>query len=163
MHVFASCARVCARIFTKFFLVAHYFVMSLSFKFHKDLIIRWGDICQIESCFFFCRYCMSMDDLFLQHRFPLYPFIVDEKNCWGLSFIPTFNFIIPKLQHSISLNNISPKAIDSLNEAIRNMYKSKENGGDVNLALFQTEVVKSTCGYTLFFIRTSFIRTSHLR
>ena len=58
MHVFASCARVCAQIFTKIFLVVHYSFMSLSFKFHKDLIFRWGDICKIESCVFFVRYCI---------------------------------------------------------------------------------------------------------
>ena len=40
VHVFASCARVCTQIFTKNFLVVHYSVMSLSFKFHKDLIFR---------------------------------------------------------------------------------------------------------------------------
>ena len=37
-------------------LVDHYSVTSLSFKFHKDLIFRWGDICKIESCVFFVRY-----------------------------------------------------------------------------------------------------------
>ena len=52
VHVFASCARVFAQIFTKIFLVVHYSVMSLSFKFHKDLIFRWGDICKIERCVF---------------------------------------------------------------------------------------------------------------
>ena len=40
VHVFASCAPVCAQIFTKIFLVVHYSFMSLSFKFHKDLIFR---------------------------------------------------------------------------------------------------------------------------
>ena len=56
MHVFASCVQVCAHIFTKFFLLVHYFVMSLSFKFHKDLIFHWGDICKIERCVFFGHY-----------------------------------------------------------------------------------------------------------
>ena len=58
MHVFALCVHVCAQIFTKFFLLVHYFVMSLSFKFHKDLIFHWGDICKIERCVFFGHYCM---------------------------------------------------------------------------------------------------------
>ena len=40
VQVFASCARVCAQIFTKIFLVVHYSFMSLSFMFHKDLIFR---------------------------------------------------------------------------------------------------------------------------
>ena len=40
VHVFASCARVCAQTFTKIFLVVHYSFMSLSLKFHKDLIFR---------------------------------------------------------------------------------------------------------------------------
>ena len=37
-HIFASCAWVCAQIFTNIFLVFHYSVISLIFKFHKDLI-----------------------------------------------------------------------------------------------------------------------------
>ena len=47
VHAFALCARVCAQIFTKIFLVVHSFVENLSFKFHKDLIFCWGDICKI--------------------------------------------------------------------------------------------------------------------
>ena len=38
VHVFALWACVCAQIFTKIFLVVHYSFMSLSFKFHKDMI-----------------------------------------------------------------------------------------------------------------------------
>ena len=36
VHTFASCARICAQIFTKFVLVVHYSVMSLRFKFNND-------------------------------------------------------------------------------------------------------------------------------
>ena len=39
-HVFASCVGVCTQIFTKIFLVVHYSFMSLSLKFHKNLIFR---------------------------------------------------------------------------------------------------------------------------
>ena len=59
VHIFPSCVRIHAQIFTKFFLVVHCSVMSLSFKFHKNLIFRWGDICKIERCGFFCCYCIS--------------------------------------------------------------------------------------------------------
>ena len=47
MHVFALLARVCAQIFTKKILVAHFSFISLSFKFHKDLMFRCGDICKL--------------------------------------------------------------------------------------------------------------------
>ena len=45
MHVrfFASCAHVYAQIFTKKILVVIFSVMSLSFKFHKDLSFDYGD------------------------------------------------------------------------------------------------------------------------
>ena len=45
-HVFASCTRVCARIFTKNFMIFLYYLMNLSLKFHKDLSFRCGDICK---------------------------------------------------------------------------------------------------------------------
>ena len=41
-HIYASCARLCARIFTKTF----YYLMNLSFKFHKDRSFRCRDICK---------------------------------------------------------------------------------------------------------------------
>ena len=41
LHVFALCAPVCARIFTKKFFVVHYSVVSLSLKFFKDPIFCW--------------------------------------------------------------------------------------------------------------------------
>ena len=53
VHVFALCAHEYAQIFPKNFSVAHYSVINLSVKFHKDLIFRWRDICKIERCFFF--------------------------------------------------------------------------------------------------------------
>ena len=47
VHVFALCAHICAQIFTKFFLLVHYSVMSLSLKFHKDMNFCCGDIFKI--------------------------------------------------------------------------------------------------------------------
>ena len=43
-HVFASCARVRARIFTKIFVWVFYYHISLSFKFHTDPSFCCGDI-----------------------------------------------------------------------------------------------------------------------
>ena len=43
-RVYASFARVGARIFTKFFLLVSTYLMSLRFKFRKDQCIRWGVI-----------------------------------------------------------------------------------------------------------------------
>ena len=45
-HVYASCAHVCARIFTENYLVILYYLMNISLKFHKDLSFRCGDICK---------------------------------------------------------------------------------------------------------------------
>ena len=45
-HVYASCARVWARIFTKFFFVVDYYLMNLSFKFHRDQSFCCRDICK---------------------------------------------------------------------------------------------------------------------
>ena len=43
-HVFASCVRVRARIFTKIFVWVFYYHISLSFKFHTDTSFCCGDI-----------------------------------------------------------------------------------------------------------------------
>ena len=43
-HVFASCARVRAQIFTKIFVWVFYYHISLSFKFHTDPSFCCGDI-----------------------------------------------------------------------------------------------------------------------
>ena len=45
-HVYASCARVCARILTKNLVIILYYLMNISLKFHKDRSFRWGDICK---------------------------------------------------------------------------------------------------------------------
>ena len=45
-HVYASCARVCARIFTKNLVIILYYLMNISLKFHKDWSFRCGDICK---------------------------------------------------------------------------------------------------------------------
>ena len=44
-HVYASCARVCARIFMKNLFIIFYYLMNISFKFHKDRSLRCRDIC----------------------------------------------------------------------------------------------------------------------
>ena len=67
VHVFSSYARVCAQIFTKNFLVVHYSVMNIDFKFHKDLIFRCRDICKIERCFFWpALYTQDKSDIYLK-------------------------------------------------------------------------------------------------
>ena len=45
-HVYALFARVCAWIFTKKKLVVLYYLINLSFKFHKDRSFCCGDICK---------------------------------------------------------------------------------------------------------------------
>ena len=45
-HVYASCARVCARIFTKNLVIILYYLVNISLKFHKDRSFRCGDICK---------------------------------------------------------------------------------------------------------------------
>ena len=43
-HVYASCGRMYARIFTKNHLMILYYLMNKSLKFHKDRSFRCGDI-----------------------------------------------------------------------------------------------------------------------
>ena len=43
-RVYAPSARILARIFMKILLVLDYYLMNISFKFHKDPNFRWGDI-----------------------------------------------------------------------------------------------------------------------
>ena len=43
-HVYTSCAPVFARIFTKNHLMILYYLMNISFKFHKDRSFHCGDI-----------------------------------------------------------------------------------------------------------------------
>ena len=43
-YCFANISATKAWIFMKIFMVANYYLVSLSFKFHKDPCIRWGDI-----------------------------------------------------------------------------------------------------------------------
>ena len=45
-HIYALCARVCARILTKNVVVFFYYLINLSLKFHKDPSFRCGDICK---------------------------------------------------------------------------------------------------------------------
>ena len=46
-QIYASCAHVFAQNFKKIVLIVHYFVLTLSLKFHKDSSFFCGDICQI--------------------------------------------------------------------------------------------------------------------
>ena len=50
-HVYASCARVYARIFTKINLTILYYLMNKSLKFHKDRSFRCRDIRKIVLTF----------------------------------------------------------------------------------------------------------------
>ena len=45
-HIYPSCARVFAWIFTKIFLMILNYLINISLKFHKDRSIRRGDICK---------------------------------------------------------------------------------------------------------------------
>ena len=45
-HIYASCARGCAWIFTKNHLIILYYLINISFKFHKDRSFRCRDICK---------------------------------------------------------------------------------------------------------------------
>ena len=45
-HIYVSCARVCAGIFTKNYLMMSYYFMNIDLKFHKDLSFRCGEICR---------------------------------------------------------------------------------------------------------------------
>ena len=68
-HVDTSCARVCAQIFTKIFLIILYYLMNVSLKFHKDRSFRCGDICKTILTFknhqfsmyfaYFAHFCTS--------------------------------------------------------------------------------------------------------
>ena len=44
MPVFASCARIFARILMKSWLEVTYYLMNISFKFQKDPSFHWGDM-----------------------------------------------------------------------------------------------------------------------
>ena len=50
-YVYAWCARVCARIFTKNLLIILYYPMNISFKFHKDRSFCCRDICKTVLTF----------------------------------------------------------------------------------------------------------------
>ena len=43
---YVSCARMCAWIFTKNYLLILYYFMNIILKFHKDLSFRCRDICK---------------------------------------------------------------------------------------------------------------------
>ena len=50
-YIYASCVRVCARIFTKNLLIIFYYLMNISLKFYKDPSFRCGDICKTVLTF----------------------------------------------------------------------------------------------------------------
>ena len=45
-HVYVSCVRVSARIFTKNVLIILYYLINISLKFHKDWSFCCGNICK---------------------------------------------------------------------------------------------------------------------
>ena len=45
-HIYASCARLFARIFKKYVVVFCYYLMNVSVKFQKDPSFRCGEICK---------------------------------------------------------------------------------------------------------------------
>ena len=47
MNIYNWCTHICAQIFLKL-LVVNYFLMSFSFKFHKDISFFWGVIALFE-------------------------------------------------------------------------------------------------------------------
>ena len=51
-HINTLYGRVCPKIFMNFFLIVHYYLMSFSFKFHKDLSFCYGDIFKWYWLFF---------------------------------------------------------------------------------------------------------------
>ena len=50
-HIYASCVRVCAQIFTKNLLIIYYYLMNISLKFYKDPSFLCGDICKTVLTF----------------------------------------------------------------------------------------------------------------
>ena len=50
-HIYASCARLFARIFKKYVVVFCYYLMNVSVKFQKDPSFRCGDICKTIMTF----------------------------------------------------------------------------------------------------------------
>ena len=49
--IFASCARMCARIFAKNQQIILYYLINISLEFHKDPSFRCGDICKTVLTF----------------------------------------------------------------------------------------------------------------
>ena len=50
-HIYASCVRVCALIFTKNLLIICYYLMNIRLEFYKDPSFRCGDICKTVLTF----------------------------------------------------------------------------------------------------------------
>ena len=76
---FASFTRVCARIFTKNFMIFLYYLMNLSLKFHKDPSFRCRDICKTILTFenhqismYFPWYDISLHQLLIKISLVLY-------------------------------------------------------------------------------------------
>ena len=57
-RVYASCARLGARIFTKIHMINLNCLMNISIKFHKDRSFRCGDICKMILTFKNHRFSM---------------------------------------------------------------------------------------------------------
>ena len=75
-HIYPSCARVFAWIFTKFFLMILNYLINISLKFHKDRSIRRGDIC--KTILSFKSYQFSMYFAYVHSFAPLKSSKVDN-------------------------------------------------------------------------------------
>ena len=49
VHIYVSCLCVCVRIFMKNQQVILYYLINITFKFHKDPMFRCGDICWLSK------------------------------------------------------------------------------------------------------------------
>ena len=89
-HIYVSCVCVCARIFTKKNLVVLYYLMNLSFKFHKDRSFRCRDICKLVLTFVNHQFSMY---------FPYYHNYVPQKSSRWIITKELWNFLETRYQN----------------------------------------------------------------
>ena len=75
-HVCASCARVCAGIFTKNHLIILYYLLNIYLKFHEDLSFHSGDIC--KTIMTFKNHQFSMYFAYFHNFAPPKPLMMDN-------------------------------------------------------------------------------------
>ena len=91
VHVFASCARVYAHIFSKICLVVHYSVMNLRIIFHKDPMFRCWDICKKFSIVGFLLHIVNIYNIIVKR--------ITEKYNYMIKIFPIFyNYFQLKIQ-----------------------------------------------------------------